>query len=74
MVEFVSGYIDIYGKLHSTREAAEEKNNDFNCHQDMYKLVDHRIPIVKWPTDENIAEYIVRNYKAIKQIMERYGR
>ncbi len=71
MVELVSGYKSVYGKIYPTLEQAQKDEDDMKLHQGMYGLF-RKLPI--YPQPDEIAEFIIREYSTIKSLMEKYGR
>lgn len=54
-------------KLYDTEAEALAAEKDFNKHQKMY-AVTKSIPYM--PSTQEVAEWIIRNYPAIKAVME----
>ena len=74
MPTFIQGYQDKMGKIHPSFDEATKADMNYYLHQDMYGMTRSRIPIIKWPSADETAEYVIRNYDQSKLIMERYGR
>mgnify|MGYP003443216918 CR=1 FL=1 len=71
MAEFVSGYRDGYGKIHSSKEEAQKIDDDLELHQKLYKIFT-KLPM--YPRPEEVGEFVLREYEGIKTLMEKYGR